>query len=208
MLGRQKPGIATWLFRPFVLPFLLVAFLQPGQAEAEGGPLQLYTQHCASCHGADRLGLMGPALLPENLARLKRSEAVAVIQNSRPAVQMPAFRDILKPDEIQQLVDWIMTPVSPSPKWGDTEIRASRIVHFAPGSLPDKPVFSADPLNLFVVVEGATIMSPSSMATSWSRFTGSLPGLPCMADRSSRRTGAMCSSRHVTAGSPSSISGT
>ncbi|MBZ0068680.1 MAG: nitrite reductase [Thiobacillus sp.] len=152
--GRQKPGIATWLFRPFVLPFLLAAFLQPGQAAAEGGPPQLYTQHCASCHGADRLGLMGPALLPENLARLKRSEAVAVIQNSRPAVQMPAFRDILKPDEIQQLVDWIMTPMSPSPKWGDAEIRASRVVHFAPGSLPAKPVFSADPLNLFVVVEG------------------------------------------------------
>ncbi len=152
--GRQKPGIATRLFRPFVLPFLLAAFLQPAQAEAEGGPPQLYTRHCASCHGTDRLGLMGPALLPENLARLKRSEAVVVIQNSRPAVQMPAFRDILKPDEIQQLVDWIMTPVSPSPKWGDAEIRASRIVHFAPGSLPDKPAFSADPLNLFVVVEG------------------------------------------------------
>ena len=27
---------------------------------------QLYQTHCASCHGADRLGGMGPALLPEN----------------------------------------------------------------------------------------------------------------------------------------------
>jgi mono/diheme cytochrome c family protein/DNA-binding beta-propeller fold protein YncE len=154
VLGRKKPGSAAWLFHPFVLLFLLVALLQPAQAGAEEGTRQLYTQHCASCHGADRLGLMGPALLPENLARLKRSEAAAVIRDSRPAVQMPAFRDTLKPDEIQQLVDWIMTPVVPGPKWGDTEIRASRIVHFAPGSLPDKPIFSADPLNLFVVVEG------------------------------------------------------
>lgn len=133
---------------------LLFAFSFSGQALAGSDPVQVYTQHCASCHGADRLGLMGPALLPENLARLKRSEAVAVIRDSRPAVQMPAFRDILKPDEIQQLVDWITTPVIPAPKWGEAETRASRIVHFAPGSLPDKPVFSADPMNLFVVVEG------------------------------------------------------
>jgi Tol biopolymer transport system component len=39
------------------------------------------------------------------------------------------------------------------PVWGEKEITASRIVNFAPGSLPDKPQFKADPLNLFVVVE-------------------------------------------------------
>ncbi len=33
------------------------------------------------------------------------------------------------------------------------EIRASRIENFRYGSLPDKPVFKADPQNLFVVVE-------------------------------------------------------
>ena len=125
-----------------------------GQALAGSTPQQLYTQHCAACHGADRLGLMGPALLPESLARLKRGEAASVIQDSRPAVQMPAFREVLKPDEIQQLVAWIMTPVIPSPKWSESDTRASRIVHFAPGALPDKPVFSADLMNLFVVVEG------------------------------------------------------
>ena len=36
---------------------------------------ELYQTHCASCHGADRLGAMGPALLPENLERLKRPAA-------------------------------------------------------------------------------------------------------------------------------------
>lgn len=152
--GRQKTSIAAWLPRPFALPFLLVAFLLSAHAGADSGPLQRYAQHCAACHGADRLGLMGPALLPENLARLKKNEALAVIRDSRPAVQMPAFRDVLTPDEIQQLADWIMTPVTPAPKWGEAEIRASRLVHFAPGSLPDKAQFSADPMNLFVVVEG------------------------------------------------------
>ena len=153
-LGRRKTNIIAWLPRPFALPFLLVAFLLSAQAWADSRPPKLYAQHCASCHGADRLGLMGPALLPENLARLKKNEALEVIRDSRPAVQMPAFRDMLAPDDIQQLADWIMTPVTPAPKWEEAEIRASRIVYFAPGSLPDKVQFSADPMNLFVVVEG------------------------------------------------------
>ena len=153
-LGRRKTNIVAWLPRPFALPFLLVALLLSAQAWADSRPPKLYAQHCASCHGADRLGLMGPALLPENLARLKKNEALEVIRDSRPAVQMPAFRDMLAPDDIQQLADWIMTPVTPAPKWEEAEIRASRIVYFAPGSLPDKAQFSADPMNLFVVVEG------------------------------------------------------
>ncbi len=36
-------------------------------AEDVAGPAALYRQHCAACHGADRLGAMGPALLPESL---------------------------------------------------------------------------------------------------------------------------------------------
>lgn len=39
------------------------------------------------------------------------------------------------------------------PAWGEAEIRASRIVHHAPGTLPDKVQFTADPMGLIVVVE-------------------------------------------------------
>ena len=130
------------------------AFVFSAPALAAEPVQQLYRQHCAVCHGPERLGIMGPALLPENLARLKKGEAAAVIRDSRPAVQMPPFKDVLKPEDIQQLADYIYTPVTPMPQWGEKEIRASRIVNFAPGSLPDKPQFSADPMNLFVVVEG------------------------------------------------------
>jgi DNA-binding beta-propeller fold protein YncE len=35
-------------------------------------------------------------------------------------------------------------------------VRASHLVHHAPGSLPERPVFSADPQNLFVVVEAGS----------------------------------------------------
>ncbi|MHB9119415.1 MAG: cytochrome D1 domain-containing protein [Burkholderiales bacterium] len=114
---------------------------------------KLFTQHCASCHGADRLGGMGPALLPENLERLRRPEAVKTIGEGRAATQMPAFGEKLSKEEIQALADYIYTPPKQEPVWGANEIRHSRIENFAPGSLPDKPVFKADPLNLFVVVE-------------------------------------------------------
>ena len=112
-----------------------------------------YKQHCAACPGAEPLGDIGPALLPENLARLRKPEAEKIIREGRPATQMLGFGDKLSPDEIKALVDFAYTPIKPMPVWGEAEIRASRIVNFAPGSLPDKLQFAADPLNLFVVVE-------------------------------------------------------
>ncbi|MBA3902102.1 MAG: cytochrome C oxidase Cbb3 [Rhodocyclaceae bacterium] len=138
---------------PLGLAFVVSNLLATSLAAAE--PAQdLYRKHCAECHGADRFGLMGPALLPENLSRLRKDAAAAMIRDSRPAVQMPPFKDVLKPEEIQQLADYIYTPITPLPQWGEKEIRASRIVHHAPGSLPDKPQFVADMMNLFIVVEG------------------------------------------------------
>ena len=133
--------------------FLLLASIA---GAALAGPAELYQQHCAACHGADRLGAMGPALLPENLERLRKAEALKTVREGRAATQMQSFAATLKPEEIQQLVDWIYTPVTPAPTWSDAQMNASRIVHFAPGSLPDKPAAlfdKVDMLNLFIVVE-------------------------------------------------------
>jgi len=116
-------------------------------------PADLYQTHCASCHGAQRLGAMGPALLPENLSRIRKTEAARMIRDSRPGVQMPAFGQLLRDEDVAQLVEFIYTPLVPAPGWSEAEIRASRLVQHAPGTLPAKPQFDADPLNLFVVVE-------------------------------------------------------
>ena len=114
----------------------------------------LYQQHCASCHGAQRLGGMGPALLPENLSRLRAKAAVEVIAQGRAATQMPAFSAQLSAADIQALADYIYTPPAVTPVWSEAEIRASHTVYQAPGSLPDQPVFeTSDLLNLFIVVE-------------------------------------------------------
>ena len=92
-------------------------------------------------------------MLPENLERLRRPEAMRVIREGRTATQMAGFKAVLDEAEIQALAAWVYTPVVPQPVWNEAHIRASRIVHYAPGTLPDLPVFKADPLNLFVVVE-------------------------------------------------------
>ena len=116
--------------------------------------LKLYKTHCAECHNEYRLGGMGPALLPENLKRLRQNAAVDVIKNGRAATQMPAFKDKLSDKEVQSLVDYVYTPLKQTPVWGMDEIRASHIIHNKESDLSDKPVFEVeDLLNLFLVVE-------------------------------------------------------
>ncbi|MDR0776732.1 MAG: nitrite reductase [Azonexus sp.] len=120
-------------------------------AQAADAPAA-YREHCAVCHGEARLGGIGPALIPENLGRLRKTEAEQVILNGRPATQMLGFASQLSAADVKALVEYVYTPIQPMPTWGAAEITASRIVH-EPNKLPDKPVFKADPLNLFVVVE-------------------------------------------------------
>lgn len=127
--------------------------LQAADARAADGPAATYRQHCAACHGPDRLGGTGPALLPENLARLRKEEAATVVRDGRTATQMPPFGALIPQEQIAALVSWIYTPVTPAPNWSEADIRASRIAHVDPASLPARPVFDADPMNLFLVVE-------------------------------------------------------
>ena len=124
-----------------------------GGSVANGSGEATYARHCASCHGAERLGAIGPALLPENLRRLRRADALRVVAEGRPATQMPAFGDIIDTQAISAVVDFIYTPLATTPRWGREAIDASRTVHREPASLVSEPVHDADPLNLFVVVE-------------------------------------------------------
>ncbi len=138
-----------------VLVLLAISLLATVVSAADGqiDPAPLYAQHCAACHGDDRVGLMGPALLPENLSRLKRTAAKAVITHGRAATQMPAFGAQLSATQIDALTHWIYQPTDAVPAWGEERIRASRIVHADQAALPNKPSFDADPMNLFLVVE-------------------------------------------------------
>jgi cytochrome c553 len=117
----------------------------------------LYQQHCAPCHGVDRLGGMGPALLPQNLKRLQKDAAATVIRDGRVATQMPAFADKLDDQQIQSLISLIYSPLASVPAWGEKEINATHVIYKPELTRGDassvKPVYDADPLNLFLVVE-------------------------------------------------------
>ena len=145
-----------------VLPVLLACLAglstPAAQAQSPSAPAPdaaaLYRQHCATCHGEQRTGGMGPALLPESLERLRPAEAQKVIAAGRVATQMPAFGAQLSAEEIAALSAWVRTPVVPAPRWREDDIRASRVATPLPPDTPAAPVWSADPMNLFVVVEG------------------------------------------------------
>lgn len=114
---------------------------------------KLYQSHCQSCHGVGRLGGMGPALFPENLSRLRKNKAIKVIENGRPATQMPGFSKSLSKNEISELIDYIYTPAKTLPEWTLADIKGSNVQHFDQKLLSNKPQFTADLMNLFIVVE-------------------------------------------------------
>ncbi len=128
------------------------AALSAAPVAAAAPASEVYAAKCATCHGADRLGGTGPALIPEALARLKKEAAAATIAKGRAATQMPAFGDDLGPEVIAALAEYIYKPLGAVPSWGEGEIAATRVTVNAAPTL-DKPSFAADPLNLFVVVE-------------------------------------------------------
>ena len=120
-----------------VLALAAAACAAPAQTPAAAAPVSaastaaagndgaaLFQLHCAACHGVQRTGGMGPALLPESLSRLRRPEAAKVIASGRVATQMLPFRDRLNDAQVQALVQHIYTPVLPAPSWTDADIPA------------------------------------------------------------------------------------
>jgi len=142
--------IRRFRFSPIKALLVVIALSAPAAAEPDSA--KLFADNCAECHGADRLGRLGPALLPENLGRLMGAKAVSVIADGRAATQMPAFASKLSREEIAALAAYISTPLPSVPAWGAEEIEASRVVHASAPAL-ERPRFDADPMNLFVVVE-------------------------------------------------------
>lgn len=117
---------------------------------AGADPAADYDRNCAACHGADRLGGTGPALIPETLGRLTGVDTI--IAEGRPATQMAGFADQLSSGQIAALVDYIKAPLAQAPHWTAAQMADSRQMNpdYQPAAAP---VFSGDPLNITLVVE-------------------------------------------------------
>ena len=134
------------LFFLSTILFQSIIFASPSEVE------KLYQTHCSSCHGKNRLGISGPALLPENLRRLRKKNAIKTISKGRVATQMLPFSGKLSEADIKSLVDYIFTPLDKTPSWGKKEILASHTTYPIDTAI-SQPIFDADPLNIFLVVE-------------------------------------------------------
>ena len=133
----------------FALVFVaLLAMATPGGAD----PVADYDHFCAECHGDDRLGGLGPALIPQTLRRMRGPKVVDVIGNGRAATQMPGFSSELGADGIAALAAYVVTPLEHVPDWGKAKIMASRAFDLGYVAA-DAPVWDADPMNITLVVE-------------------------------------------------------
>ena len=102
---------------PVCLVILALFLMLPETAYSQGNSVNnLYQKHCSQCHGLDRLGGQGPALLPQNLHRLRKAKAEGVIARGRPATQMPGFESLLNAQQIKSLTEFIYTRIRCTPK--------------------------------------------------------------------------------------------
>ena len=113
------------------------------------------TQSTAPLPRRRPLGGTGPALLPESLARLQQAGGRQDHRRGPPRHPDAGLRrQAERRRRSQRWSSYIYTPPGRPPRWGEAEIRASRVVARPPDSAARQAACSrADPLNLFVVVE-------------------------------------------------------
>lgn len=63
---------------------------------------------CAGCHRGDRTGLFAPSILPKDLTK-DPADYIEKITNGVENTQMPAHKDKFTSEEIEALVDWLMS---------------------------------------------------------------------------------------------------
>lgn len=82
---------------------------QPGRGGGRGNPqTQMFSARCSSCHGTDLAGGRATSLFDYALLEQRTDAQLReVILNGDDAVGMPAFKDMLSLDEINQLITYI-----------------------------------------------------------------------------------------------------
>lgn len=98
------PAYEPGRIAPASIESLMPVGVEPIEGHPERGQ-RLHTQHCATCHGPDALGLdLGPSLVEKPI--LLRVEAYkAILHDGRN--RMPGFRMVLKPDEAMDILAWL-----------------------------------------------------------------------------------------------------
>jgi nitrite reductase (NO-forming) / hydroxylamine reductase len=136
-----------------------VLIVLPGGAGATslfGGKAvsQVFTDSCGGCHGPNREGTIGPALIP---ARLTASDDdyFGIIENGKPGTMMPAWGPAgLSAEEIWALVGYMRSePTAELVRWELDQIAGSRQVLVDETVLPKEPTHDGNLDNLMLVTE-------------------------------------------------------
>jgi DNA-binding beta-propeller fold protein YncE len=114
---------------------------------------ELYQQHCASCHHAERYGTTAPPLIPETIGKKKDAELISAIIDGLLATNMPSFKDVLSAKDAEGLVKYIKGPVGIL-KWDERDILQSKVINNNRSNLLAIP--SLDYSNFFMIVEAGT----------------------------------------------------
>ncbi|HSQ26932.1 MAG TPA: cytochrome D1 domain-containing protein [Anaerolineales bacterium] len=112
-----------------------------------------YLDTCSGCHGADRRGATGPALLAERMSQ-DDSYYFDIIKNGKPGTVMPPWGGSLSDQEISDMVTYLRSDSdSASLQWSLEDTKASLEVLISEEELPTEPTHDANLDNLMLVTE-------------------------------------------------------
>lgn len=125
-----------------------------GHPQVQGkGVTDYYLDSCSGCHGPDRRGATGPALLPQRLSE-EDAYYFDVIKAGKPGTVMPPWGGQLSDEEINKLVDFIRSDgTAAALKWEEADIRASLSVITPEEKLPTEPMGDFNLDNMMLVTE-------------------------------------------------------
>jgi hypothetical protein len=132
---------------------LLCPAMGAGHGRAPEPPDALPTEHCAACHGADSaLGGWARRCCPRAWSACA-SRAAAWSSPGPPATQMPGFATSSSAERDRRAGAVDLHAGGAAPQWGEAT-SAPRASTAGAGACPQAAFWRADPMNLFVVVEG------------------------------------------------------
>ncbi|MFZ5916427.1 MAG: cytochrome D1 domain-containing protein [Chloroflexota bacterium] len=136
-----------------------VVIVLPGGAVAptlfDGKEVSIaFRDSCSGCHGPNREGATGPALIP---GRLDADDDYyfEVIQNGKPGTVMPAWGPTgMSDEEIWALIGFMRSePEAEAVEWTLEQIAATRQALVDESTLPEAPIHGGDLNNLMLVTE-------------------------------------------------------
>jgi len=105
-----------------IILITILFFSTNSKAQNEGK--DLYLQHCAVCHNANRIGKIGPPLIPVLLRKYKMEALQKSIKNGFPQTLMPTFNH-LDSTSIYKIAAYIKSPILEDISWNKEDIEAS-----------------------------------------------------------------------------------